>query len=598
MTNYVKCWEILFFYIQQKCFFIFILLFIVLSIYCFYWFPNCPKDCINKSTQFENISHYSDVVIVHPVWISKHQWISKQRTDGWRKCGSIALVISLRDPGMAIFNKIDTGHDSQKERDPLGRPWHHMGRKEKSHPNPLDQCNRREACAHGIWPDCEHYPYNNNPGCAPWVITFASVLPIGALVLSIYALAIRLPYNGFSFSNNLKFPSGFHWGFGDRNHTLPPIDPADPKSTVLLWALIFRSAPTYIAGLFTSTIVTWIDLNMRFMQPFRNMFGEGPEKSTLQHIKDWFGWRLKEGSSAAITEEERKPAKAADTILLAYITVSPLQVPLTAWEKGHLWVCIYSTLNTSSPLFPILVGGLLIVTPDEKSDRVNFTFSMSAYVGLMIYLTLYSILLPGAIPGADQLLPRQLYSLADLMAMCHESRFMTSPHLNVTDRARTPFKQHMEARILLTDDRFLFGRYRGRDEKLHIWFDVAQERESDFGPLRPVRFVRYIPPATRFLRTMTTILETGGRTLTGAMSGGWNRAFSQQAHGVPIGDEQEAPPQGEATGIELQQPRAGGLTRTSTRFELPIASRSWDSASFDTKMFGYFRLIKWLIQTR
>ena len=106
MIDYVKCWKFRFFYIQRNCFFISVLLLTVLPIIIFCRPSSCPRDCISKSTQFESISRYPDAVIVHPVWISKHQWISKQRTDGWRKCGSIALVISLRDPGMAIFNKM------------------------------------------------------------------------------------------------------------------------------------------------------------------------------------------------------------------------------------------------------------------------------------------------------------------------------------------------------------------------------------------------------------------------------------------------------------------------------------------------------------
>ena len=171
-------------------------------------------------------------------------------------------------------------------------------------------------CAHGTWPACEHYPYNYNPGCARWAIALASLLPIGALALSIYALVIRLPEKGFSLPNNLKFPSTIYYGWGSSNHTLPPIDPADPKSTVLLWALMFRSAPTYVAGIFTSTIITWIDLNMRFMQPFRNMFGKpkGPDVSFGRRVKDFLGWpwwRRKTASSAIDTErEEGKSGRA------------------------------------------------------------------------------------------------------------------------------------------------------------------------------------------------------------------------------------------------------------------------------------------------
>jgi hypothetical protein len=461
----------------------------------------------------------------------------------------------------------------------MGQPWHHVVtfRENKPPPLPVERCNKPGKCAHGTWPSCEHYPYNYNPGCGRWYIALGSLLAMGALGLSIYALTIRLPYHGFSLPNDHKFPSGFHYGFGSSDHTLPPIDPADPNSTVLLWALIFRSAPTYVAGLFTSTIVTWIDLNMRFMQPFRNMFGESPEKRTIWELtRDYIGWRRRNASS------DREPAKAEESILLAYLTVSPLQVPLTAWKKGHYKVGLYSTLSTLSPIFPIFVGGLLIVTPDEQNKRVDFSFSLSAYIGMMVSLALYSILLPAAMPGAYRLLPRQLYSLADLMAMCHESKFMASPHLDITHKNRTPSKEHMEARLLLTDDRFLFGEYRGRDGKLHIGFDVAKSREPDFGELRNIRgSVTHIPPedfGSRIHRTWTILTEEG-RRLGRAMTGGTARyargPLSQHAYGITpsegiemSGGLQSPPARAEASGSEPQPIGNRGRTRT-TRFGLP-----------------------------
>jgi hypothetical protein len=318
------------------------------------------------------------------------------------------------------------------------------------------------------------------------------------------------------------------------------------------------------------------------------MFGEGPKKSICQRIRDWLGWRPRAASSANNAEplgEERTPAKAAESILLAYITVSPMQVPLTAWDNGHFKVCIYSTLSTLSPLFPIFVGGLLTVSPDDNFDKVNFTFSLSAYIGIMVSLALYSILLPWAIPGAYRLLPRQLYSLADLMAMCHESKFMASPHLDITHRERTPSKQHMEARLLLTDDRFLFGVYRGRDGHRHIGFDVAQEREPNFGRLKDVGdSVKHIPPegfASKVQRTMTTMVEEGvkvGKAMTGAMTGNRMSPFSQQAHGIRPGEEYEMSgalgaaraeaARAEASGSQPQQIRNGGRTRAAVP-ELP-----------------------------
>jgi hypothetical protein len=460
----------------------------------------------------------------------------------------------------------DTGISRKEEE--LGRPWTYVVtfRKNKPEPKSVDKCDRDKGCAQGTWPDCEHYPYNYNPGCARWAIALASLLPIGALALSIYALTIRLPEKGFSLSNNLKFPSTIYYGWDTSNHTLPPIDPADPESTVLLWALMFRSAPTYVAGIFTSTIITWIDLNMRFMQPFRNMFGKEADVSFWRRVRDFIGWPWWRRKKAS-TKKEPTPATAAESILLAYITVSPLQVPLTAWDKGHYKVCIYSTLSTLSPLFPIFVGGLLTVTPDGITpegtyDRVNFQFSLSAYIGIMVSLALYSILLPMAMPGAYRLLPRQLYSLADLMAMCHESKFMASPHLDITDRDRTPSKEHMEARLLLTDDRFLFGVYNGRDGHGHIGFDVTQEREPDFGPLKNVRDpVEHIPPeglAFRAQGTVIRIMEEGRRAMTGAFNANKRSPFAQRKY-IRSGDEQE--------GMELPR-MSGGLGQPRTTAEV------------------------------
>jgi hypothetical protein len=105
------------------------------------------------------------------------------------------------------------------------------------------------------------------------------------------------------------------------------------------------------------------------------MLGKGPKRSSQQRFKDFFGWRIRRIPFAndSEPEEERTPAEVAESILLAYITASPMQVPLTAWDKGYFKVCIYSTLNTLSPLFPIFVGGLLAVTPNEEYNRVNFS---------------------------------------------------------------------------------------------------------------------------------------------------------------------------------------------------------------------------------
>lgn len=335
-------------------------------------------------------------------------------------------------------------------------------------------------------------------------------------IASVVALGKGYPQKAvaFSFLNDLKMPKSIGFEFGGRVHHLPPIDPGDPKSTLLVWALIFRSAPTYLAGIFNSIIIESVDLNMRFMQPFRNMRG-GNKRRFAEWIKQLN--RPNEGARA-------EPVEANESILLNYITVSPLQVPLTAWDRKHWKVCIYSSLNTLSPLFPIFVGALLVPTANKDKVRVDFQFSLSAYIGVTFFLFLYGVLLIAAIPPPYRLVPRQFYSLADLMAMCHQAHFLASPHFNIANNDKTPTKEHMEARIRLSGHRFLFGMYKGRsDHDWHMGFDWAQERAPNHGQLGEILdTVEAITPygwSDRWQRAMTLAMEQGqsgviGRVMT------------------------------------------------------------------------------------
>jgi hypothetical protein len=301
----------------------------------------------------------------------------------------------------------------------------------------------------------------------PWLLISTTLVIWAALGASIFALVRGWPFVGFWLHNDWSLPSNLTVIVDGQNYTAPPIDPNDPKSTLLAYALVFRSAPTYVASLFTSTMIESLDLNMRFMQPFVNML--------------------------------REPVADADaTVLLAYITLSPVQVPLTAYVRGDYNVCWYSTLNTLSPLFPIFVGGLLTVTSGETKypHRVEFSFSLTAYIGIMVFLLIYAISVPSAFPHPHRLLPRQFYSLADLMAFCHQARFLGSPHLDIHDSERTPTKEHMEARIRLSGDKFLFGKYKGIDGEWHMGFDVEETRGQDYsyGPVKKYDLVEAIRP--------------------------------------------------------------------------------------------------------
>jgi Protein of unknown function (DUF3433) len=431
------------------------------------------------------------------------------------------------------------------------RHWYRLWIRGKQPRDPIPMAGHNEKnCPPKKWSNkkCEHYPYRHNPGCARWVLVLSTLVVWAALGASIFALVRGWPFQGFWLPNDLSLPSNIFVHVGNKTYTPPPIDPNDPKSTLLVYALIFRSAPTYIAGIFVTTIIESVDLNMRFMQPFLNMF--------------------------------KKPAEADQSILLSYITLSPLQVPLTAYDKKHYKVSWYSTLNTISPLFPIFVGGLLTVSGDK--ERVTFDFSLSAYIGIMVSLILYSISLPWAFPHPHRLLPRQFYSMADLMAFCHQARFLGSPYLNIADPKRTPTKEHMEARIRLSGDRFLFGSYYGRDKKSHLGFDVEESRAQDFGPIQTYHQVEPITPegyhwlmrekakvATLKARTFIESLGPGGglgRTNQGNYATGAQEVHDENGTSIRMSDRlantASAQTAASSTGSDHQQGPSGRRERT------------------------------------
>jgi hypothetical protein len=91
------------------------------------------------------------------------------------------------------------------------------------------------------------------------------------------------------------------------------------------------------------------------------------------------------------------------------------------------------------------------------------------------------LLVPGFLCPLPLVL-RQFYSLIDLMSMCSDSRWLSSPYRHITDRKRTSVKQRMEACITLSCDSFYFGWQArrgypsdpGRARQPRIGFDVTK----------------------------------------------------------------------------------------------------------------------------
>ena len=70
--------------------------------------------------------------------------------------------------------------------------------------------------------------------------------------------------------------------------------------------------------------------------------------------------------------------------------------------------------------------------------------------------------------------------MGDLLALSHQSHFLLSEDLKITDPTTT--REHMVARIFLHESKYLFGVYEGRDGRPHTGFDVVETKEDGLVP--------------------------------------------------------------------------------------------------------------------
>ena len=290
---------------------------------------------------------------------------------------------------------------------------------------------------------CHHYPYRYSPGVGIGIWTFWTVIMLGSTLLCLYILIRNFVKTGF-FVPNTWMPGSSTNTSMTANQTLHPDDyfdlipGIDQDDDLILYAVVFRSVPTLFASWFGMDHLLTVDNHHRFLQPFVNMY--------------------------------QVPGSASDTVLLEYFTRSSLIVPLIAWGKSHYKVFWFSFLATISSSFPILVGGLFTIV--NTGPRIWFFFSPGAFWTVFVFLIVYCISLPFARPTTKRYLPRQYYSLVDIMAMCYRSHLFDGSDLDISPAWST--QEYMAACILVRRDRYLLGRYIGTDGQIHLGFDAAE----------------------------------------------------------------------------------------------------------------------------
>ena len=287
-----------------------------------------------------------------------------------------------------------------------------------------------------------------------WLIYWL-LLVVAAVTACIYALACGAVSDG-----GFSIPNTWLYGEYNGNQTSTPTDDNiwlagnfHDDGNMFIYMDVFRALPTQFSYWFAIGFLSSLDNFFRFTQPFVGMF------------------------------DDAEPAET--TLSLNYLTASSLQVPLDACDNGHWKVAWFASLATLAPLFPVAVTGLFTIT--ETKTTVHFSIEKSAFWVVATYLAFFLISLPLAWPTYSRSTPRFALSLADLMGMCHQARFLGDPLFDIAGAKCS--KDKMQAQLLLRENKYLFGWYLGRDGKPHVGFDMA---ETEVGG--PTGLVKWIPP--------------------------------------------------------------------------------------------------------
>ncbi|ORY04972.1 hypothetical protein BCR34DRAFT_53491 [Clohesyomyces aquaticus] len=216
---------------------------------------------------------------------------------------------------------------------------------------------------------------------------------------------------------------------------------ADAATDLALYIFVFRNVLVYFASLFAMGVMERIDLGTRFSQPFANMY--------------------------------RKDATVSETLLLDYLWGIPGAVTVEALKKGHWKVAWISFLNLLSPIFPVLVGGLFVMT--NTGPRIVFKVDESSFYCVFAFLVVYAITLPMMWPLQNRKLPRYCASIVDVMLLFWASKVMTDPALDIS--GKNVEKKHLESKLLLKElerERFQLGLFTGADGKKHFGVDYKE----------------------------------------------------------------------------------------------------------------------------
>ncbi|KAG9677832.1 hypothetical protein KCU99_g4411, partial [Aureobasidium melanogenum] len=202
--------------------------------------------------------------------------------------------------------------------------------------------------------------------------------------------------------------------------------------------LLLRFLPISIVG-WAGASITIMDIHHRWVQPFANMY----EKASL----------------------------ASESLLLDYMTVSPLAVIPQAWANEHYRVVYFGVLSVFNWVPPLIMIGLCAIT--ETGSGIVVQLSPTAACFAIVYSSIYIYSLMSYWPPAKRRLPRDVGSLYDYFCFFYDSQLRWHPEFGRAAFSKDITKDELHSMLRLARDEFRFGLV-GDPQDPHPGFDVAR----------------------------------------------------------------------------------------------------------------------------
>lgn len=220
-----------------------------------------------------------------------------------------------------------------------------------------------------------------------------------------------------------------------------------------LAVLLLRFLPVLIVSR-VGGLIAVLDIQHRWVQPFTNMY----EKASL----------------------------ASDSLLLDYMTVSPLEVIPQAYTKDHYRVVYFGVISALKWVPPLTIIGIFAIT--ETGSGVVVQISPTAASFAIIWLGLYIYSYFSFWPPSTRKLPRDVGSLFDLFCFFYDSELRRYPAFARAACSPDITKDELHSKLRLARHKLRFGLI-GNSRKQHPGFDYADH-------------VTWVKPVPGFVRRM------------------------------------------------------------------------------------------------